>query len=143
MIGIKLEKGWKFAKYEKGGKINSIAQTKVIKGDTQILMNSLTLHQGFQIKFDRNTPKKYDSIIMKFKKYVEALNKYLNDNPETGDLEAIYLQNDDYSHFCVIDDLDMLDSVTYKDHEVYGWNSIPELGEVVLDKVKNAITITN
>ncbi len=73
---IKLEKGWKFAKYQSGSKMNSIAQTKVIKGDTQILMNSLTLHRGFQIKFDRNTYKKYDSIIMKFKKYAEAIDHF-------------------------------------------------------------------
>lgn len=73
MAEIKLEKGWKFAKYEKGGKMNSIAQTKVIKGDTQISMNSLTLHRGFKINFNRNTPKKYDSIVMNFKKSEEAI----------------------------------------------------------------------
>jgi hypothetical protein len=84
--GLKLTHGWKFGKYlgDGSGKtpyserndINSRSQIEVRKKDFLIRMNELDgrLGGGYTIKFDKNTPKGYDSIFMKYKKYDEALN---------------------------------------------------------------------
>lgn len=56
---VKLEKGWKFDKYENDSDIHGRSQTIVRKGDTRITM--IQSSGVYRISINRNTSQHYDS----------------------------------------------------------------------------------
>ena len=74
MIGIKLDKGWNFSKYDGGSPINSIQQIEIFKGKFKI--NMLQKNKwSYRVVFSKNTLKKYDSFVLNFGTYEEAKRK--------------------------------------------------------------------
>lgn len=74
MIGIKLEKDWKFSKYDNDSPINSIQQIEVHKKEFKI--NMLQKDKwDYRVLFSKNTANKYDSFVLNFETYQEAKRK--------------------------------------------------------------------
>jgi len=71
MIGIKLEKGWRFKKYDGGNNINSMQQIHIFRGNLEIHMLQHDRYD-YHVKHSIRKSESYNSYIDKFWIYEEA-----------------------------------------------------------------------